>query len=694
MIHLASDSDGTPAPDPESEHLLEHEHAHEHEHESPVSGPPTLHERMAVAFSEQGLLAKSPDFEFRPQQQRMARIVGKALEMAKPVVIEAATGVGKSLAYLLPAVIFALEQKRKAIITTHTINLQEQLLLKDLPIVQKLAPRPFHAELLKGRGNYLCPQRLERAIKGATDLFTSTESEELQLLWAWAQKTTDGSLSDLDFTPSPKVWSLVCSEAHICTPRRCGQTRCFYQAVRRRMADADVLVMNHTLFFTLLNSTDDGLELDANFLFPRDFLIVDEAHTIENVAARAYGLHLSEGSLRFELHRLFTPRTRKGLFPLQGHSEGTRAVTDALDALENFFRAIEASSSFPNASSREFRVRTPGLAEDSLHIPLHRVIQHAQAAGDAAKSETSRLELHDLARRLLAAQGTVKAFLEQDHEDHVYWVERSGGDSRSISLRSAPIDVSPHLEKLFFHGETKPCILTSATLGTGGENGLDYFKKRVGAHHTVGVSIASPFDFQKQMKLFVVKSIPAPGTQAHEDALPKWIEHFLDLSQGRAFVLFTSHAQMTRIATAMEDFCEDRGWTLLVQGRKLPRHQMLAEFRKDTHSILFGTESFWTGVDVPGEALSNVIITKLPFAVPDHPLTAARLEHIEQDGGNAFMEYSVPEAILKLRQGVGRLIRSKKDEGICAILDNRVLTKQYGRAFLKAMPDCPVEIVS
>ena len=668
MIHLASDEESTPQRSP-------------------------LVERMAVAFSPEGILAKSPDFEFRPQQQRMARVVGKALEMTKPVVIEAATGVGKSLAYLLPAVTFALENQRKAIITTHTINLQEQLTLKDLPIVQKLAPRPFHAELLKGRGNYLCPQRLERAMKGSTDLFTTTEAEELKLLWEWSQKTKDGSLSDLDFTPTPKVWSLVCSEAHICTPRRCGQTRCFYQAVRRRMEDADVLVMNHSLFFTLLNSTEDLLEEDANFLYPRDFLIVDEAHTIENVAARAYGLHLSESHLRFELQRLFTPRTRKGLFPHQGHSEGSRSVTDALDSLDTFFRAIEASCSFPNAHAREFRVREAGLTEDSLHIPLHRVIQHAQSAGDAAKSENSRLEFHDLARRLMAAQGTVKNFLEQGEEGHVYWVERSGGDSRNVSVHSAPIDVSPHLEKLFFHGD-KPCVLTSATLGTGGENGLDYFKQRVGAHHAPGVTISSPFDFQKQMKLYVVKSIPAPGTPAHEEALPKWIEHFLDISKGRAFVLFTSSAQMARVAEKMEDFCEDRGWTLLVQGRKLPRHQMLAEFRKDTHSILFGTESFWTGVDVPGEALSNVIITKLPFAVPDHPLTAARLEHIEQDGGNAFMEYSVPEAILKLRQGVGRLIRSKKDEGICAILDNRVLTKPYGRAFMKAMPDCPVEIVS
>ena len=667
MIHLASDADSAPGA--------------------------TLLDRMAVAFSQEGVLAKSPDFEYRPQQQRMAKIVGKALETTRAVVIEAATGVGKSLAYLLPAVTFALEHQRKAIITTHTINLQEQLIHKDLPIVQKLAPRTFRAELLKGRGNYLCPQRLERAIKGATDLFTSSEQAELQLLWAWCQKTQDGSLSDLDFTPTPKVWSMVCSEAHVCTPRRCGATRCFYQAVRRRMADADVLVMNHTLFFTMLSSADELLPDDANFLFPHDFLIEDEAHTIEGVASRAYGLHVSESHLRFELQRLFNPKTRKGLFPLQGESEGTRAVTDALEASENFFRAVEASCTFPHPQARECRIRETGLVEDTLSVPLHRVIERARAAGDAAKSENTRLELHDLARRFLAIRKGIAGFLDQGEEEHVYWVERSHADSHhAFTLKSAPIDVSRQLGELFFRGD-RPCILTSATLGTGGGNGLDYFKKRVGADTSVGVSIASPFDFEKQMRLYLVKGMPAPGSRDHEAALPKWISHFLDISKGRAFVLFTSHAQMTRIADEMEDYFDDRGWTLLVQGRQLSRSKLLEAFRKDTHSVLFGTESFWTGVDVPGEALSNVIITKLPFAVPDHPLTAARLEHIEENGGNAFMEYSVPEAILKLRQGVGRLIRSKKDKGICAILDNRVLTKPYGRSFLNALPPCPVEVV-
>ena len=653
--------------------------------------PPPLVERMAKAFSEDGLLAGSPDFEFRPQQQRMARIIGSALEKTKSVVIEAATGVGKSLAYLLPAVTFAIERKRKAIISTHTINLQEQLIHKDIPIVQKLIEQGFKAELLKGRGNYVCPQRLERAFTSTPDLFTSSEQAELKLIWEWCQKTSDGTLSGLDFTPSPKVWSQVCSEAHICTPRRCAATRCFYQAVRKRLAEADVIVLNHTLFFTLLSSVEDLLPEDANFIFPNDFLIIDEAHTVENVAAKAFGLHISESHLRYELQRLYHPRTRKGFFPHQGDDIGIRLVNEALASLENFFRAVEGSCNFQGAG-REFRVRQTELVENTLAIPLHKLSERAKMTGDETKHETTRLELHDLAQRLTAARSDIAAFLDQSEDDHVYWVERSGGDNKSIAMHSAPVDVSAQLSDLFFR-EGRVAILTSATLGIGEKENLEYFRKRIGGMEAPSVCIDSPFDFNKQMRLYLVKNIPQPGTKEHEAALPKWIEHFLKLSQGRAFVLFTSYTQMNKIAEQMEDFFDDKGWQLLVQGRALPRHQMLAEFKRDTHSVLFGTESFWTGVDVPGEALSNVIITKLPFAVPDHPLTAARLEHIEQNGGNAFKEYSIPEAILKLRQGVGRLIRSKKDKGICAILDNRVLSKPYGRAFIHALPKCPVEIL-
>ena len=664
------------------------------DHEEGVAGRisrPPLAPRMHFAFSNDGKMAESPQFEYRPQQQRMAELVGAALDGNHAFVCEAATGVGKSLAYLVPAVTFALEQKRKAIICTHTINLQEQLISKDIPIVKQLVG-DFHAEILKGRGNYICPTRLKRSLNESGDLFSTSEASELKLLLDWVAETEDGTLSDLDFTPSARVWSLVCSEPHACTPRRCPPgSRCWYQDTRRRMEQADVIVLNHTLFFTLLASADENTTEDCNFLFPRDFVILDEAHTIENVAAKAFGLHISESNIKFELGRLHNPKSRKGFFQLVGDKDGVREVLMALDSVDTFFRAAEAGCKF-NAMGREFRVREAGLVEDTLSLPLQRLAQKAIKAGDAANKEGTKLELHDLAKRLSAIRVGLKTFLDQENEDHVHWVERGGLDNRIISFHTAPVDVAPRLRQIFFASH-KACVFTSATLSIGDDPKIRYFRNRVGAEEARAALIESPFDFKKQMKLYLLKKMPQPSEPGYLDQLEHWITHFIDLSIGRAFVLFTSYSQMTSLADKLEAHCEKRGWRLLVQGRGMPRHQMLAEFKNDTHSVLCGTDSFWTGVDVPGESLSNVIITRLPFAVPDHPLTASRIEHLEEQGLNAFTEYSVPEAILKLRQGVGRLIRTATDKGICVILDNRILTKPYGRAFLSSLPECPTEIL-
>lgn len=653
-------------------------------------GPP-LRQRMHQAFSETGLFSSGSSFEFRPQQQLMAELVAEALEKSQPLVVEAATGVGKSLAYLLPAITHALERKKKAVVCTHTINLQEQLIHKDIPILRELIG-DFKAEILKGRSNYLCPTRLKRSIAESGDLFTSTEAAELQALLEWSRETKDGTLSDINFSPSSKVWSLVCSESHACTPRRCHPgSGCFYQDIRRRMAEADVVVLNHTLFFTLLASAEEVAPDDRNFLFPNDFVILDEAHTIENIAAKAFGLHVTESNIRFELGRLYNPRSKKGFLPMLRDNEGIREVQMTLDAVEEFFRTIEGCCKF-SQYGREYRVREPGLVENTLSLPLQRITKIAQKAGDAATKESVTLELHDLARRITAIRVGLGMFLDQEEEGHVYWCERSGGDNRAMSLHSAPIDLAPKLEQIFF-SSGKAAIFTSATLGIAGDEKLTYFRRRVGALKSKAASIESPFDFRKQMRLFLLKNMPEPKSPTYEDALEKHIAHFLKKSDGRAFVLFTSYSQMQSMADRLEETCDDNSWRLLVQGRGLPRHQMLAEFRNDVHSVLFGTDSFWTGVDVPGEALSNVIITRLPFAVPDHPLTASRIEYLEEQGLNAFTEYSVPEAILKLRQGVGRLIRSNKDRGICAILDNRILSKPYGRAFLASLPDCPTEML-
>ncbi len=653
-------------------------------------------EEVHHLFSASGRLSRSADFEYRPEQQDMAVAVAQSLESGSPLIVEAGTGVGKSLAYLIPAVIYGLEHGRKVVVSTHTINLQEQLIGKDIPIVRKLVREDFTAVLFKGRGNYVCPRRLELTAQQQTDLFGTSDQAELAEIAKWAKETEDGTLADLPFAPSPRVWAQVCSEPHICTVKACGGSKCFYQKMRREVLAANVIVVNHTLLFTLLSSQEDlgDDDREAGVLFPNDITILDEAHTLEDVAARQLGMSLSQSSLRFTVQRLYNPRSRKGLFQALKSIDGVREVSSLLEGIDDFFDEVEQACRF-DGGAREFRVRRPNLVNDSLSAPLLAVQKLIATCSEDVKNEGTKAELADIGRRLRDARLGVASFLELATEDHVYWTERGGGgdDGRpvNVTLQAAPLDISERLSQIFFRQGSR-CILTSATLGVGDDQ-LRYFRQRTGAGSTRSVVIGSPFDYEKQMTLYFVKSIADPRDAGYEKQLGEWIRHFLDLSDGRAFVLFTSYRTMRAMSTVLEAYCKKKKFDLFIQGQGESRSVMLDQFKKSGRGVLLGTDSFWTGVDVPGEALSNVIITRLPFAAPDHPLTEARCEQIQESGGNPFYDYSVPEAILKLRQGLGRLIRSKKDKGMAVILDNRVLGKSYGRAFLKAMPPAKREIV-
>jgi ATP-dependent DNA helicase DinG len=521
------------------------------------------------------------------------------------------------------------------------------------------------------------------------ELFASREQEEMKRIWEWSHRTRDGTLSDLDPAPDPQVWLQVCSEPHVCTARTCGLgPECFYQRARREAESARVLVLNHSLFFNFLAGAESAPE-ERGYLFHNDFIIFDEAHTLEGVAARHLGIDISHGSLRYLLHRLFHPRTQKGIVAALHSGEAMKLVLEAEEEADIFFDRIERALDFKRA--REIRLREPGLTENSLDLPLARLYRRLADAAREIEDEAFKAEVQEAARRVEAMRAGVGEFIGQTRRDHVYWVERQEKRETRLTLTAAPVEVASQLRSLIFRpGNTS--IMTSATLAVG--DGLRYFVNRIGGGEAATLQVDSPFDYKRQMRVFIPKKMPEPAArEPYENALERWIRHFVSMTQGKAFVLFTSYQTMQRLAETLAPFFRAERITCLVQGGALPRHRMLQRFKEDRDSVLFGTDSFWQGVDVPGEALSNVILTRLPFAVPDHPLTQAKCERIIAEGGDAFREFSLPEALLKFRQGVGRLIRTQQDKGIVVILDNRILTKPYGKAFLAVLPKCPVEIV-
>ncbi len=637
-------------------------------------------------FSPEGKLSSLNGFEYRPQQHRMAQAIADALENNSHLLVEAPSGVGKSLAYLVPAIVHAIKNKRKAVISTHTKTLQEQLLRKDLRIVRSLLDFDFEAVTFKGRSNYLCTTRLRNALASSAQLFDTGEMEELTKIAQWSKETENGDVENLPFALRTNVRQQVCSEKGACSRSICGPM-CFFQRARERARRAHLVIMNHALFFTLLSIYD----AEEHFLFEDDFVVFDEAHTLELVAGQGIGKSITRAQVLFAIHRLYNPKTKKGLL-LRGRFKKYHRLCEEVErSAIGFFDEVKFAVQSQNSKSTTFRVREAHFVNDTLTQPLHDLQSTVKELEEEAKLRISKEELAAAKRLLREAEVLVKGFLDQLDLSLTYWVELSTGRNPNVTLNATPTNIADSIAPRLFKSGTS-VVMTSATLSINGS--LEYFQQRLGALAADTLVLGSPFDFRRQMKLVLARDIPPPDDPQFEKALPDWVYHCVARSRGKALVLFTSMSLLRKAADQLRGQLEADGIKLLIQDGKRSRHSLLEEFKRDIHSVLFGLDSFWMGIDVPGEALEHVIITRLPFAVPDHPLIESRIELIEQQGGNAFSQYTLPEAILKFRQGVGRLIRTKTDTGLVTILDSRILSKRYGKLFLQSIPECPVEMLS
>jgi ATP-dependent DNA helicase DinG len=620
-------------------------------------------------FGKTGLISRAmlTAYEYRPQQIDMAEAIEQALVAKKHLIVEAGTGVGKSLAYLAPLIRWTRAENGRVVVATYTKALQQQLVGKDLPFLKNVLG-DFRFALCVGGENYLCLRRFDHLRMG--DLYEQSEIDGLNRLFAWSTKMSTGLKSELDFEPSPGLWSKACRQTDLCFGRDCAFYRdCCYQKARAYEQQAQILVANHHLFFA-------DMATGGNVLPSYKAVVFDEAHQVEDVATDYLGVEVSNSTVRYMLDSLLSHRTRKGMLTrlivqdseiqhLRGMVDGLRIVS------ENFFFNLHPLL----LEEPSLRIRKTHIVPDILSDPL---LELSDALLNlAVETHEEELEVKAFAARAQTLASAVRLNLEQNAEGFVYWAERENSRCRLVA---SPIDVAATLREHLF-GKVDTIVLTSATLSAGGT--FTYLKNRLGLDAAEELLLDSPFDFENQAMLYIASGLDEQKAPGFQEKFDEELKAVLSVTRGRTLVLFTSYGQLRKSAGSVRSRLPDL--IFLCQG-DMPAFRLVEQFKTTPNGVLMGTASFWQGIDIPGDALQCVVIAKLPFAVPDEPIIEARMERLK----NPFFEYQVPQATLLFRQGFGRLIRTRNDSGAVAVLDSRIKTKNYGKWFLKSIPACRI----
>ena len=675
-------------------------------------------------FSEEGILVRDIGFEYRKEQEDMAHAVEKSVNENKKLIVEAGTGTGKTLAYLIPAIRWAVENKKKVIIATNTINLQEQLLLKDIPLAKSIIKEDFSYALVKGRNNYVCKRLFNELALGKNidiETYSIEAREQIEYILKWGHKTKTGDKADLPFEVLPEVWELIQSTTELCIGKKCPYRKeCFYMKTRMEKLEADILISNHHVFFADLNVRAET-DFDTEYLIlPRYHMVIfDEAHNIESVARSYFSVEVSKISFTRLLNRIYQKKSRKkeksALIRVE-ESIDDKSLKDTSQYIQ-LLNSIKEETSILQKISDEYFDEIRKMYDSKADIPIRKTLNNFEMTKSRflenlrEKKSFFERKMNEFLNNLMAFSNVIdeekdknpevinfvnhikiykshidnfKFINEFSNDDYIYWLDINAKRT-NVVLTATPLNIAQKLSSVLFENLNR-LVFASATLATNGN--FNYFKNSLGLNGEKCIEeiIKSPFNYDEQMSVYIPNDIlDSENINAFVTDASRFILEILTKTQGKAFVLFTSYTMLNQIYYSIGKKLKNAGFEVFLHGEK-QRSQLIKEFKESKNPILFGTTSFWEGVDVQGENLSNVIITKLPFLVPTDPIVSAISKKIEEEGRNSFTDYQLPEAIIKFKQGIGRLIRKKSDSGNIFILDSRILKKKYGTLFIQALP--------